>query len=138
MGHLRHNLWQTAPIFIDNLPEELFYLAEVPFNYACLAKPTPKPRSLHTMGKEDVRTKTKLKDGEPKSEEVEKDCNGSILGVGNGYFWMRGLKDLLWLELPDYVLLNHGDGLPDKERWLFLRSCLDTGETKYFLRQRPC
>ena len=25
------------------------------------------------------------------------------------------------------------DGLPDKESWLFLRSSLDTGETKYFL-----
>ena len=34
-------------------------------------------------------------------------------------------------------VIESRDSLPYKERWLFLRSCPDTGDTKYFLSNAP-
>jgi SRSO17 transposase len=45
----------------------------------------------------------------------------------------EGSKGPIVAKIARLRVIESRDGLPDKERWLFLRFCPDTGETKYFL-----
>ena len=44
-----------------------------------------------------------------------------------------GSKGPIVAKIARLRVIESRDSLPDKERWLFLRFCPDTGETKYFL-----
>ena len=128
-------IFGNSPDFIDNLPEELFYLAEVPFN-THVWRSRPQTHIPAYSGKGRRPTETKLKDGEPKSEEVKK------IAMDPSLEWEtvildEGAKGPIMARIARLRVVESRDGLPDKERWLFLRSCLDTGETKYFLSNAP-
>jgi len=128
-------IFGNSPDFIDNLPEELFYLAEVPFN-THVWRSRPQTHIPAYSGKGRRPTETKLKDGEPKSEEVKK------IAMDPSLEWEtvildEGAKGPIMARIARLRVVESRDGLPDKESWLFLRSCLDTGETKYFLSNAP-
>ena len=125
----------NSPDFIDNLPEELFYLAEVPSN-THVWRSRPQTHVPAYSGKGRRPTKTKLKDGEPKSEEVKKIAEDPSL-EWETVILDEGSKGPIVAKIARLRVVESRDGLPGKERWLFLRRCPDTGETKYFLSNAP-
>jgi len=124
-------IFGNSPDFIDNLPEELLYFAEVPCN-THVWRNRPKTRVPAYSGKGRRPTKTKLKDGEPKLEELKKIAKDPSLSWET-VILDEGAKGPVVAKIARLRVVESRDGLPDKECWFFLRSCPDTGETKYFL-----
>lgn len=128
-------IFGNSPDFIDNLPEDLFYLAEVASN-THVWRSRPQTHVPGYSGKGRRPTKTKLKDGEPKSEEVRKIARDPSLDWET-VILDEGAKGPIVAKISRLRVVESRDGLPDKDRWLFLRCCPDTGETKYFLSNSP-
>jgi SRSO17 transposase len=124
-------IFGNSPDFIDNLPQELFYLAEVPSN-THVWRSRPQTHVPSYSGKGRHPTKTKLKDGEPKPEELTKIAKDPSL-EWETVILDEGAKGPVVAKIARLRVVESRDGLPDKESWLFLRSCPDTGETKYCL-----
>ncbi len=124
-------IFGNSPDFIDNLPEGLFYLAEVPSN-THVWRSRPHTHVPSYSGKGRHPTKTKLKDGEPKPEELRKIAKDPSLKWDTAIL-DEGSKGPIVAKIARLRVIESRDGLPDKESWLFLRYCPDTDETKYFL-----
>lgn len=124
-------IFGNSPDFIDNLPGGLFYLAEVPSN-THVWRSRPQTHVPSYSGKGRHPTKTKLKDGEPKPEELRKIAKDPSLKWDMAIL-DEGSKGPIVAKIARLRVIESRDGLPDKECWLFLRFCPDTGETKYFL-----
>jgi SRSO17 transposase len=123
------------PDFLDNLPEDLFYLAEVPCD-THVWQSQPLTWVPPYRGKGRRPTKSKLKDGEPGSVHVSKIAQDPNLD------WKEvtldeGAKGPIIAKIARMRVIESRDGLPGKERWLFLRYCPDSKETKYFLSNAP-
>ncbi|MBW2209234.1 MAG: IS701 family transposase [Deltaproteobacteria bacterium] len=128
-------IFGNSPDFINNLPEELFYLAEVP-STTHVWRSRPQTHVPAYSGKGKRPTKTKLKDGEPKSEEIKKIAKDPSL-EWETVILDEGAKGPIEAKITRLRVVESRDGLPDKECWLFLRSCPDTGEIKYCLSNAP-
>lgn len=124
-------IFGNSPDFIDNLPGGLFYLAEVPSN-THVWRSRPQTHVPSYSGKGRHPTKTKLKDGEPKPEELRKIAKDPSLKWDTAIL-DEGSKGPIVAKIARLRVIESRDGLPDKECWLFLRFCPYTGETKYFL-----
>lgn len=124
-------IFGNSPDFIDNLPGGLFYLAEVPSN-THVWRSRPQTHVSSYSGKGRYPTKTKLKDGEPKPEELRKIAKDPSL-KWDTVILDEGAKGPIVAKIARLRVIESRNGLPDKECWLFLRFCPDTGETKYFL-----
>jgi len=128
-------IFGNSPDFIDNLPEELFYLAEVP-STTHVWRSRPQTHVPAYSGKGKRPTKTKLKDGEPKAEGVKKIAKDPSL-EWETVILDEGAKGPIEAKITRLRVIASRDGLPDKECWLFLRSCPETGEIKYCLSNAP-
>lgn len=128
-------IFGNSPDFIDNLPENLLYLADIPCTKH-VWRSRPQTHVPAYSGKGKRPTKTKLKDGEPNSEEVKKIAKDPSL-EWKTVILDEGAKGPIEAKIARLRVVESRDGLPDKECWLFLRSCPDTGEVKYCLSNAP-
>ena len=123
------------PDFLDNLPDDLFYLADVPSN-THVWRSRPKTCIPPYCGNGRKPSKVHLKKGEPKSVHV------SEIGKGPSLDWKavildEGAKGPVIAKIARLRVIESRDALPGEERWLFLRYCPESKETKYFLSNAP-
>ena len=128
-------VFSNSPDFIDNLPEGLLYLAEIPSNRR-VWRSRPQTHIPAYRGKGRLPTKTTLKDGESDSQEVKEIAKDPPL-EWKTVVLDEGAKGPLMARVARLRVVASRDGLPDIECWLFLRSSLETGETKYFFSNAP-
>jgi SRSO17 transposase len=123
------------PGFLDNLPDDLFYFAEVPSN-THVWRTRPQTWIPPYGGKGRKPFKDHLKKGEPKSVHVSK------IGKNPSLDWEtvildEGAKGPIIAKIARLRVIESRDALPGEERWLFLRYCPESKETKYFLSNAP-
>ena len=123
------------PEFLDNLPDDLFYLAEVPSN-THVWKCKPQTYVPTYCGKGRRPFKTHLKECEPKSVHVSEIAKDPSLGWKT-VILDEGAKGPIIAKIARLRVIESRDALPGEKRWLFLRYCPDSGETKYFLSNAP-
>jgi SRSO17 transposase len=128
-------VFSNSPDFIDNLPEGLLYLAEIPSNRR-VWRSRPQTHIPAYRGKGRRPTKTTLKNGESDSQEVKEIAKDPSL-EWKTVVLDEGAKGPLMARVARLRVVASRDGLPDIECWLFLRSSLETGETKYFFSNAP-
>ncbi len=113
----------------------MLYLAEVTSTkHVWRSRPQTHVPAYSGKGKRPI--KTKLKDGEPKSEEVKKIAKDPSL-EWKTVILDEGAKGPIEAKITRLRVVESRDGLPNKECWLFLRSRTDTGEIKYCLSNAP-
>lgn len=123
------------PEFLDTLPDDLFYLAEVPSNtHVWLTRPQTGVPSHSGKGRRPF--KVHLKKEEPKSVHVSK------IAKDPGLDWKtvildEGAKGPIIAKIARTRVIESRDALPGEQRWLFLRYCPESKETKYFLSNAP-
>ncbi len=117
--------------FLDNLPEGLNYLADVPCNtLVWLTRPETAIPPYSGRGR---RPKIeKLKEGEPKPIKVKEIAKDSNLDW-KLHILDEGAKGPIVAKMARLRVIESRDFLPGKERWLLIRHCPDSNETKYFL-----
>lgn len=121
--------------FLDNLPNELFYLAEVPSDTHVWIK-RPKTYVPPYRGKGRPSKRVKLKKGEPKSVHVSElakapSLNWKIVSLD------EGAKGPIIAKIARLRVIESRDALPGQECWLFLRHFPQSKETQYFLSNAP-
>jgi len=121
----------NSPDFLDNLPDELFYFADVPSDTHLWLK-RPQTWIPPYKGKGRRPTRVQLKAGEPKSVHV------SGIAKDPSLDWKtvtldEGAKGPITARIACLRVIESRDALPGKECWLFLRHCPLLKETKYFL-----
>ena len=118
--------------FLENLPEDLFYFAEVPRNTHVWLEPPPveippysgkgrKPEKVHCLAKP---------------------LTVSELSKNKSLKWRQvtlaeGAKGPIVAKVTRIRVIDSRDGLPGKEVWLFIRRSIDSYEVKYFLSNAP-
>jgi SRSO17 transposase len=117
--------------FLDNLPEDLFYLAEVASN-THVWKSRPETWIPPYSGRGPYPKKVQLKEGEPQSVHVGEIAKDPTLN------WKtvtldEGAKGPIVAQIARLRIIESRDALPGKERWLFIRHCPDSKETKCFM-----
>jgi SRSO17 transposase len=123
------------PEFLDNLPDDLFYLAEIPSNtHVWLTRPQTCVPSYAGKGRRPF--KIHLKKGEPKSVHVSEIYKDPSLDWET-VILDEGTKGPIIAQIARLRVIESRDALPGKERWLFLRCCPDSKETKYFMSNAP-
>ena len=123
------------PKFIDNLPKDLFYLADVPSNTHVWIK-RPQTHIPPYCGKGRRPCRVHIKEGEPKSIQVDKIAKDFSLNWRT-VILDEGAKGPIIAKIARLRVIESRDALPGKERWLFLRHSPDSNETKYFLSNAP-
>ena len=117
---------------MENLPEDLFYFAEVPRNTHVWLEPPPveippysgkgrKPEKVHCLAKP---------------------LTVSELSKNKSLKWRQvtlaeGAKGPIVAKVTRIRVIDSRDGLPGKEVWLFIRRSIDSYEVKYFLSNAP-
>jgi len=123
------------PAFLDNLPDDLFYLAEIPSN-THVWRSRPQTCVPTYCGKGRRPFKDHLKEGEPKSVHVSEIAKAPSLDWKT-VILDEGAKGPIIAKIARLRVIESRDSLPGEERWLFLRYCPDSKETKYFLSNAP-
>jgi len=114
--------------FLDSLPKELFYFAEVPNNTHVWTKhPRTGIPAYSGRGRKPKRMKCSTK-----SIPV------STLSKNSQLSWQQvtlaeGAKGPIMAEVTRTRVTESRNGLPGKEVWLFIRRSIDKNEIKYFL-----
>ena len=121
--------------FLDNLPEGLNYLADVPSD-TLVWRTRPETWIPPYSGKGRRPTVEKLKDGEPKPIKVKDIAKDPSLDW-NRVVLDEGAKGPIVASVARLRVIESRDSLPGEERWLYIRHCLDSNETKYFMSNAP-
>ena len=123
------------PAFLDKLPDDLYYLADMPANTRVwLTRPHTGIPPYRGKGKRPTRVR--LKEGEPASMRVD------ILSKDPFIQWhtvilSEGEKGPISGKIARKRVIVSRNGLPGNECWLFIRKCEQTKEIKYFLSNVP-
>ena len=141
-SNLFHGRWITcddffgnSPEFIDHLPDDLYYLADVP-STTRLWRTRPKIHTPPYSGSGRPFSKAQLKKGQPKSvtaADIAKDKSISWHTVTIA----EGTKGPRRAQAARLRVVVSRDKLPAHDAWLFLKKSLDTGEVKYALSNAP-
>lgn len=123
------------PDFLDNLPDGLFYFADVPSN-THVWRSRPQTCIPPYCGNGRKPFKNHLKEGEPSSVHVKEIAKDPSLD------WKtvvldEGAKGPIIAKIARLRVIESRDALPGEERWLFLRDSPESKETKYFLSNAP-
>lgn len=118
--------------FLDNLPNDLFYFAEVPCNTGVWLEPPVVDIPVYC----GTGRKPKRKQCQPKSMPVSELSKNSSLN------WQRvtlaeGAKGPIVAEVTRIPVFESRNGLPAKKVWLFIRRSIEQHELKYFLSNAP-
>jgi SRSO17 transposase len=117
--------------FLDNLPEGLNYLADVPCDtLVWLERPETITPPYSGRGRRPKRKK--LKAGEAKPIKVKKIAKDSSLDW-KSVVLDEGAKGPIVANVARLRVIESRNSLPGKERWLLIRHNPDSKETKYFL-----
>ena len=119
------------PGFLDNLPDDLYYLAEVPSN-THLWRTQPNTWIPPYCGKGRHPKKVRVKEGEPNSVHVSEIAKDPSI-EWDTVTLDEGAKGPITARIARTRVVESRDALPGKERWLFIRHCPHSNETKYFL-----
>jgi len=123
------------PDFVDNLPDDLFYFAEVPSN-THVWRSRPQTYVPAYCGKGRKPFKYHLKESEPKSLHVREIANDPCL-QWKTVILDEGAKGPIIAKIARLPVIESRDALPGQQRWLFMRYCPESRETKYFLSNAP-
>jgi SRSO17 transposase len=128
-------IFGNSPEFLDNLPDDLFYMAEVASNTHVW---TSRPQTYIPpyCGKGRRPCKVKLKKDEPKSVHVSEIAKDPLL-VWKTVILDEGTKGPIVAKIARLRVIESRDALPGEERWLFIRYCPESKEIKYFLSNAP-
>jgi len=118
--------------FLDQIPAELYYFAEVPCNTK-VWKEHPLCEIPEYAGKGRKPTKMKCN---PRPVSVSDLANDPSLNWEERVL-AEGAKGPIVAKVTRWRVINSRDELPGKECWLFIRKNLDTNEIKYFLSDAP-
>jgi SRSO17 transposase len=118
--------------FLDNLPKEFFYFAEVP----CDTQVWLEPPVVEIPAYCGTGRKPKRKQCRPGSMSV------SELSKNNSLIWQQvilaeGAKGPIVAEVTRIPVFESRNGLPAKKVWLFIRRSIEQQEVKYFLSNAP-
>jgi SRSO17 transposase len=139
---LFHGQWITcddafgnSPEFIDHLPADLLYLADVPCTTRVWLK-RPKLEMPPYSGFGRPHSKPRLKKGEKPSisvAQIAKDKSLSWHTVTLG----EGTKGPRCAKVARLRVVVTRDGLPAHDAWLFIKKSLGDDETKFALSNAP-
>jgi SRSO17 transposase len=121
-----------ASYFLDNLPKELLYFAEVPRNTRVwLEQPVVEIPAYSGRGRKPE-----------KAQCLSKPITVSELSKNNSLIWHRvtlaeGAKGPIVAKVTRVPVFECRNGLPGKQVWLFIRCSMDHNEIKYFLSNAP-
>ena len=118
--------------FLDQLPDDLYYFAEVPCNIK-IFKEHPQCQVPEYSGKGRKPTKKKCK---PAPVSVSNLANDPSLNWEERVL-AEGAKGPIVAKVTRLRVIDSRDGLAGKECWLFIRKALDSNEIKYFLSNAP-
>ena len=123
------------PTFRDGLPQDLFYLLDVPSDTRVWKKrPQIHLPPSSVLGR--PRKKVRLKNGEPKA------ILASTLAKDPSLCWKtvdvaEGAKGMIQAKIARIRIVVSRDGLPGEDRWIFLRKSLADGQIKYAISNAP-
>ena len=140
--NLFHGQWVTcddffgnSPNFIDHLPPDLLYLADVP-STTPLWRTRPKLHIPAYSGSGRPPSKLKLKKGQPKFVSAADIANDKSL-PWHTVALAEGTKGPRRVQVARLRVVVSRDKLPAHDAWLFLQKTIDTGEVKYALSNAP-
>lgn len=118
--------------FLDNLPKNLFYFAEVPCDtHIWLEQPTVEIPPYSGRGR-----KPKKMQCMPKPTTVEKLSKNADL-IWRQVTLAEGTKGPIVAKVTRIHVFECRNGLPGKKVCLFIRCSIDSNEIKYFLSNSP-
>lgn len=141
-GHIRFR-WLTCdeefgrdPIFLDEISQHLWYLAEVPPDTSVwLERPATTVPPWSGRGRKPKRER--LVGGEPAAQTVAAITASMPAAQWSRHTIKEGAKGPLVADFAAIRVVNVRDGLPGHQVWLICRRDVFTQETKYYLSNAP-
>ncbi len=121
--------------FLDNLPDDLNYLADIPGNTRVWTE-QPQTEIPLNSGRGRKPKKAKLKNDEPGPVKVSEIAKLPTL-KWKTIILEEGAKGPILADVTRIRVIESRDQLPGEKRWLFIRRSVDSKEINYFISNAP-